>query len=66
MNRRQAVDTAKIYCRETGRTQYVVRTGHDEYAVCDRDELARALAAGTCERDAIVFSIQGEADEEPA
>jgi|CeladaMinimDraft_18_1061708.scaffolds.fasta_scaffold03492_2 predicted RNA-binding protein associated with RNAse of E/G family len=66
MNRQQAVDMAKMYCRETGRTQYVVRTGHDEYAVLDRDELAKALADGRCERDAIMFSIQGEADEEPA
>jgi hypothetical protein len=66
MNRQQAVDTAKVYCRETRRTQYVVRTGHDEYAVWDRAELVRALAAGRCERDAIVFSIQGDADEEPA
>jgi|GEM_PF-596873 hypothetical protein len=66
MNRLQAVDTAKMYCRETRRSYYVVRTGHDEYAVWDRQELAKALAAGQCERDAIVFSIQGEADEEPA
>jgi len=53
-------------CRETRRSYYVVRTGHDEYAVMDRHELAKALAAGQCERDAIIFSIQGEADEEPA
>lgn len=66
MNREQAVDKAKMYCRETRRTQYVVRTGGDEYAVWDRTELAKALAEGRCERDAIVFSIQGEADEEPA
>mgnify|MGYP006976755334 CR=1 FL=1 len=66
MTRQQAVDTAKMYCRETRRTHYVVRTGHEDYAVWDRHELARALAAGLCERDAIVFSIQGEADEEPA
>jgi hypothetical protein len=66
MNRQQAVDTAKMYCRETRRTQYVVRTGPDEYAVWNRDELAKALADGRCERDDIIFSIQGEADEEPA
>jgi len=66
LNRQQAVDTAKMYCRETRRTHYVVRIGMDEYAVWDRHELVKALAEGRCERDAIIFSIQGEADEEPA
>lgn len=66
MNRQQAVDTAKMYCRETNRTYYVVRTGPDDYAVWDREELAKALGDGRCDRDAIVFSIQGAADGEPA
>jgi len=66
MNRQQAVDTAKMYCRETRRTHYVVKTGSEEYAVWDRDELAKALAEGRCDRDAIVFCIQGAADGEPA
>jgi len=66
MNRHQAVDAAKLYCRETNKTQYVVKIGPDEYAVWDQDELAKALAEGRCDRGAIVFSIQGAADGEPA
>lgn len=64
MTRQYAIDKAKLFYRQHNQSYYVVRESQDEYAVWDKRQVDKALADGSCRRDAIIFSIEHDEREE--
>ncbi|HUC91123.1 MAG TPA: hypothetical protein VMS09_03725 [Paenibacillus sp.] len=58
MTKQYAIDKAKLYYRENGRSYYVVQLAEDECIVLDRQQLERGIGEGQFRKEAIIFSIE--------